>query len=176
MTTQKQRRPNVPPFIFGGVLEEGAYPLARRLLRSWMIESHEPSVFLKKNVFCFFWKKHVFFWKKTLLKKNKGQNGFFSKPPVFKVNIHNLSQFVNHTVTLVQNKNNNERISLKWGLCGQCLKKKRIFFKCFILVKNFFVSRFGLSFQFFFQEFFKCVYFTFENCLSLIMASGSQFY
>ena len=38
---------------------------------------------------------------------------FFSKPPVFKVNIHNLSQFVNHTVTLVQNKNNNERISLK---------------------------------------------------------------
>ena len=24
---------------------------------------------------------------------------FFSKPPVFKVNIHNLSQFVNHTVT-----------------------------------------------------------------------------
>ena len=43
---------------------------------------------------------------------------FFSKPPVFKVNIHNLSQFVNHTVTLVQNKNNNERISLKLGLCG----------------------------------------------------------
>ena len=38
---------------------------------------------------------------------------FFSKKPVFKVNIHNLSQFVNHTVTLVQNKNNNERISLK---------------------------------------------------------------
>ena len=78
------------------------------------------SVFLKKNVFCFFLKKHVFFKKtcflfekKTLLKKNKGQNVFFSKPPVFKINIHNLSQFVNHTVILVQNKNNNERISLK---------------------------------------------------------------
>ena len=62
------------------------------------------SVFLKK--------KHVFFLK-TLLKKNKGQNVFFLKPPVFKVNIHNLSQFVNHTVIIVQNKNNNERISLK---------------------------------------------------------------
>ena len=30
--------PNAPPFIFGGVLEEGAYPLARRLLRGQMIE------------------------------------------------------------------------------------------------------------------------------------------
>ena len=61
----------------------------------------------------------MFFKKKKHLKKNKGQNVFFfSKSPVFKVNIHNLSQFVNHTVTLVQNKNNNERISLKWGLCG----------------------------------------------------------
>ena len=38
---------------------------------------------------------------------------FFLKPPVFKVKIHNLSQFVNHTITLVQNKNNNEKISLK---------------------------------------------------------------
>ena len=55
-------------------------------------------------------------------------------------------------------------------------KKKHIFFKWFILVKNFIVLRFGLSFQFFFQEFFKCVYFTFESCLSLIIASGSQFY
>ena len=51
---------------------------------------------------------------------------FFSKPPVFKVNIHNLSQFVNHTVTLVQNKNNNERISLKWGYAAS-VWKKRIF-------------------------------------------------
>ena len=50
--------------------------------------------------------------KKKLLKK-KGQKVFFLKPPVFKVNIHNLSQFINHTVTLVQNKNNNKRISLK---------------------------------------------------------------
>ena len=31
---------------------------------------------------------------------------------VFKVNIHNLPQFFNHTVALVQNKNN-ERISLE---------------------------------------------------------------
>ena len=74
--------------------------------------------FWKKTCSVFFEKNMFFFEKKTLLKKNKGQNGFFSKPPVFKVNIHNLSQFVNHTVTLVQNKNNNERISLKWGLCG----------------------------------------------------------
>ena len=30
-------------------------------------------------------------------------------------------------------------------------------------------------FSFFFQNFFfKCIYFTFESCLSLIMASGSQ--
>ena len=60
-------------------------------------------------------KKHVFFKKKkknNAEKKNEGQF-FFSKPPVFKVNIHNLSQFVNHTVSLVQNKNNNERIYLK---------------------------------------------------------------
>ena len=77
--------------------------------------SERTSVFLKKNMFCFFFKKTCFFFKNkyTVEKKNKGQNGFFSKPPVFKVNIHNLSQFVNHTVTLVQNKNNNERISLK---------------------------------------------------------------
>ena len=58
-------------------------------------------------------------------------------------------------------------------------EKKHIFFKrCLpiqaILEKNFF-SRFGFSLQFFFSKFFfKCVYFTFESCLSLIMASGSQ--
>ena len=34
------------------------------------------------------------------------------KKNVFKVNIHNLPQFFNHTVALVQNKNN-ERISLE---------------------------------------------------------------
>ena len=40
--------------------------------------------------------------------------------------------------------------------------------------KNFF-SRFGFSLQFYFsKKKFKCVYFTFESCLSLIMASGSQ--
>ena len=76
------------------------------------------SVFLnKKHVLFFFFEKNMFKKKKkkknAVEKKNKGQNGFFSKPPVFKVNIHNLSQFVNHTVTLVQNKNNNERIPLK---------------------------------------------------------------
>ena len=73
------------------------------------------SVFLKKKMCSVFFFLNMFFLKKkTLLKKNKGQNGFFfSKPPVFKINIHNLSQFVNHTVTVVQNKNNNERISLK---------------------------------------------------------------
>ena len=36
----------------------------------------------------------------------------FKKKIVFKVNIHNLPQFFNHTVALVQNKNN-ERISLE---------------------------------------------------------------
>ena len=49
----------------------------------------------------------------TVEKKKQGSKCFFFKPPVFKVNIHNLSQFVNLTITLVQNKNNNERISLK---------------------------------------------------------------
>ena len=54
-------------------------------------------------------KKKTCLKKNTVEKKNKGQYVFFfSKPPVFKVNIHNLSQFGNHTVTLVQNKNNNE--------------------------------------------------------------------
>ena len=113
------------------------------------------SVFLKKNMFCFFWKKHVFFQKKTLLKKKQGSKCFFfSKPPVFKVNIHNLSQFVNHTVTLVQNKNNNERISLKWGLCGYCLKKNIFFFKrCLFWKKDFSQDLFFL-FSYFFLNFF----------------------
>ena len=76
------------------------------------------SVFLKKKNVLFFF-KHVKKKKKKKKKKtvekkkNKGQKVFFPKPPVFKVNIHNLSQFINHTVTLVQNKNNNKRISLK---------------------------------------------------------------
>ena len=45
----------------------------------------------------------------------------------------------------------------------------------FILEKNFF-SRFGFSLQFYLKKKkkFKCIYFTFESCLSLIMASGSQ--
>ena len=35
-------------------------------------------------------------------------------------------------------------------------------------------NRFFSSFFFFSNIFFKCVYFTFESCLSLIMASGCQ--
>ena len=66
----------------------------------------------------FSWKKNMFCFFLNMLKKTRVKMFFFLKPPVFKVNIHNLSQFVNHTVTLVQTKNNNERISLKWGLCG----------------------------------------------------------
>ena len=61
--------------------------------------------------------------KKQCWKKNKGQNVFLKKKKkkkktVFMINIHNLPQFVNHTVALVQNKNNNEWISLKWGVCA----------------------------------------------------------
>ena len=54
-------------------------------------------------------------------------------------------------------------------------EKNTYFFQpMFILEKRFF-SRFVFSLQFFFfLIFFKCVYFTFESCLSLIMASGSQ--
>ena len=74
----------------------------------------QASVFLKKKTCSVLFKKNMFFLEKKHLKKKQGSKCvFFSKPPVFKVNIHNLSQFVNHTVTLVQNKNNNERISLK---------------------------------------------------------------
>ena len=64
-------------------------------------------------MFFFLLKKTCLEKKNTVEKKQGSKCFFFSKPPVFKVNIHNLSQFVNHTVTLVQNKNNNERISLK---------------------------------------------------------------
>ena len=42
------------------------------------------------------------------------------KKIVFKVNIHNLPQFFNHTVALVQYKNN-ERISLEWGVCQMAI-------------------------------------------------------
>ena len=53
-------------------------------------------------------------------------------------------------------------------------ENKHFFQTMFILEKNFF-SRFGFSLQFFFSKiFFNCVYFTFESCLSLIMASVSQ--
>ena len=40
-------------------------------------------------------------------------------------------------------------------------EKKKHFFQMIYSRKNFFVLKFGLSFQFFFsQEFFRCVYFT----------------
>ena len=52
-------------------------------------------------------------------------------------------------------------------------KKKHIFFKrCLFWKKDFSQDWFFLFI--FFLNFFKCVYFTFESCLSLIMASGSQ--
>ena len=66
-------------------------------------------------------KEHVLFFsnmlflnsveKKVKLKIFIAIYTFFLKP-VFKVNIYNLPQFVNHTVALVQNKNK-ERISLE---------------------------------------------------------------
>ena len=72
------------------------------------------SVFLKEKKHVLFKKKTCFFFLRNTVEKKQGSKCFFfSKPPVFKLNIHNLSQFVNHTVTLVQNKNNNEGISLK---------------------------------------------------------------
>ena len=50
----------------------------------------------------------------SILLKNKDQNvKKKKKKTVFMINIHNLPQFINHTVALVENKNNNERISLK---------------------------------------------------------------
>ena len=126
-------------------------------------------------MFCFFFKKTCFFFfLKTLLKKNEGQNVFFSKPHVFKVNIHNLSQFVNHTVTLVQNKNNNERI-FEMRDMRLVFKKKTFFFSNDVYSgKKIFLKICFFSSVFFFYIFFKCVYFAFESCLSLIMASGSQ--
>ena len=51
--------------------------------------------------------------KNTVEKKQGSKFCFFQNHLFSNVNIHNLSQFVNHTVTLVQNKDNNERISLK---------------------------------------------------------------
>ena len=55
-------------------------------------------------------------------------------------------------------------------------KKTYFFFQTmFILEKKLFLKIWFFS-SFFFSKFFifKCVYFTFESCLSLIMASGSQ--
>ena len=55
---------------------------------------------------------------------------FSSKKPVFMINIHNLPQFVNHTVALVENKNNNERIAiLEMRVMRIVFEKKCIFFK-----------------------------------------------
>ena len=60
------------------------------------------------------------------------------------------------------------------GYAASVWKKKTFFFQTmFILKKNYSQDLFFL-FSFFSNFFFKCVYFTFESCLSLIMASGSQ--
>ena len=56
------------------------------------------------------------------------------------------------------------------GYADSVWKKNVFFFKWFILVKNFFVLRFGLSFHFFFKNFLDA--FTLllaKSCLSLIM-------
>ena len=60
------------------------------------------------------------------------------------------------------------------GYAASVWKKKTYFFPTMFILKKRFFSRFVFSLQFFFYIFFKCVYFTFESCLSLIMASGSQ--
>ena len=60
-----------------------------------------PSFLLCSSVFILFF---------LTVEKKQGSIFFL---PVFMINIHNLPQFVNHTVALVQNKYNNERISLK---------------------------------------------------------------
>ena len=60
------------------------------------------------------------------------------------------------------------------GYAASVWKKKRIFFQTMFILEKRFFSRFVFSLQFFFLNFFKCVYFTFESCLSLIMASVSQ--
>ena len=80
---------------------------------------------------------------------------FFSKPPVFKVNIHNLSQFVNHTVTLVQNKNNNERNIFEMRVMRLVFEEKTYFFQAmFILEKTFSQDLVFLFSFFFFLKFF----------------------
>ena len=81
---------------------------------------------------------------------------FFSKPLVFKVNIHNLSQFVNRTVTLVQNKNNNERNIFEMRVMRLVFEKKNvaIFFKRCLFWKKTFSQDLVLLFSFFFTKFF----------------------
>ena len=54
-------------------------------------------------------------------------------------------------------------------------EKKTIFFNDVYSGKKNFLKIWFFSSVFFFPTFFfKCIYFTFESCLSLIMASGSQ--
>ena len=55
-------------------------------------------------------------------------------------------------------------------------EKKNVFFSNDVYSgKKLFLKIWFFSSVFFFSKnFFKCVYFTFESCLSLIMASGSQ--
>ena len=52
-------------------------------------------------------------------------------------------------------------------------KKKKNFFNDVHSGKNIFLKICFFSSVFFSKIFFKCVYFTFESCLSLILASGS---
>ena len=53
-------------------------------------------------------------------------------------------------------------------------ENKLFFFKQFLFWKKTFSQDLVFHFSFFFLNFFLCVYFTFESCLSLIMASVSQ--
>ena len=77
-----------------------------------------PKIIIFGISIAFFWKKNMFCFLSMFL-NNVEKNGkniysyiYTFKKIVFKVNIHNLPQFFNHTVALVQNKNN-ERISLE---------------------------------------------------------------
>ena len=90
------------------------YSGKKLFLKIWFFSS----VFYYKNFF-----KCIYFTFESYLSlimasalnsiKKQGSKCFFVFLTVFMINIHNLPQFINHTVALVENKNNNERISLK---------------------------------------------------------------
>ena len=60
------------------------------------------------------------------------------------------------------------------GYAASVWKKTYFFQTMFTLEKKLFLKIWFFSSVFFLKFFFKCVYFTIESCLSLIMASGSQ--